>query len=457
MVFPNISPIFVSVKFPTFMKHLNYIVLILIGLNSYSQEFKSPILNGSFLFTHKDKSYLISGDSIYSNSNETLWIAKKHDLIINDFAFISDGNKGYLMHNSGGIIYQFDGENFMRIDESFEFNTQYQSFPFLYNGAIYNFGGYGLFTFKNILTYFNESKKETEYIITTTSISKSPFGRKKMFGQLVGNDLFIGSGYGYDNNKENGTKKAEVLDDYWKFNLKSKEWNLLGFGKQFTDDDNYTIIYGFNGKNLLISKDKVYAVDIKENEVDFYDNANIDFIKSLKQDVSRAYITYNKSKDGFYMLFNKPNLGNKLLFISTNEFLGKPTRTETLYSIDDNSMLYYLFGGLLLVLLFLILVKRKKNSFQKICLKRTEIDLILNEEEKQIFNLMFDKHPEFIQFPDLMDVFESHLSYESKKKKLRSTLYQIEDKIMRVLKSKNKIFIECRNKEDLRIKEIKIQ
>lgn len=439
------------------MKHLNYIVLILIGLNSYSQEFKSPILNGSFLFTHKDKSYLISGDSIYSNSNETLWIAKKHDLIINDFAFISDGNKGYLMHNSGGIIYQFDGENFMRIDESFEFNTQYQSFPFLYNGAIYNFGGYGLFTFKNILTYFNESKKETEYIITTTSISKSPFGRKKMFGQLVGNDLFIGSGYGYDNNKENGTKKAEVLDDYWKFNLKSKEWNLLGFGKQFTDDDNYTIIYGFNGKNLLISKDKVYAVDIKENEVDFYDNANIDFIKSLKQDVSRAYITYNKSKDGFYMLFNKPNLGNKLLFISTNEFLGKPTRTETLYSIDDNSMLYYLFGGLLLVLLFLILVKRKKNSFQKICLKRTEIDLILNEEEKQIFNLMFDKHPEFIQFPDLMDVFESHLSYESKKKKLRSTLYQIEDKIMRVLKSKNKIFIERRNKEDLRIKEIKIQ
>jgi hypothetical protein len=141
------------------MKQLNYIVLILIGLNSFSQEFKSPILNGSFLFTHKDKSYLISGDSIYSNSNETLWIAKKHDLIINDFAFISDGNKGYLMHNSGGVIYQFDGVNFKRIDESFEFNTQYQSFPFLYNGAIYNFGGYGLFTFKNILTYFNESKK----------------------------------------------------------------------------------------------------------------------------------------------------------------------------------------------------------------------------------------------------------------------------------------------------------
>lgn len=130
------------------MKKLTYIFLILISLNSFSQEFKSPILNGSFLFTHKDKSYLISGDSIYSNPNEINWISKKHNLIINNFAFISNGIKGFLMHNSGGVIYEFDGFNFKRIDESFEFNTQYQSFPFLYNGSIYNFGGYGLFTFK---------------------------------------------------------------------------------------------------------------------------------------------------------------------------------------------------------------------------------------------------------------------------------------------------------------------
>jgi len=110
------------------MKHFIYIVLTMMSLNSYSQEFKAPINNGSFLFTFKDKSYLISGDSIYSNPNGTQWIAKKHNLIINDFAFISNGNKGYLMHNSGGVIYQFDGMNFNRIDESFEFNTQYQSF-----------------------------------------------------------------------------------------------------------------------------------------------------------------------------------------------------------------------------------------------------------------------------------------------------------------------------------------
>jgi hypothetical protein len=438
------------------MKNLNYIVLILISLNLYSQEFKSQILNGSFLFTYKDQSYLISGDSIYSNPNGTQWVAKKHNLIINDLVFIQDNNSGYLMHNSGGIIYKFDGLNFKRIDESFEFNTQYQIFPFMYKGSIYNFGGYGLFTFKNIITYFNEFKRETELIATTTSISKSPFGRKKMFGQILGDNLFIGSGYGFDNNNENGTTKGIVFDDYWEFNLKSKKWNFLGIGKSFTDDDYYTIIYNFNGKNLLVTKDMVCAIDIKENKVEFYDNANIDFIKSLKKDVSRTYITYNKYKGGFYLILDKPNLGNKLLFISTNDFLGIPTKTERLYSEETSLMWYYLLCGLILIIVFLI-IKIKKTNFKKISSKRKEINLILNEEEKQIFNLIFDKHPDFIPFPELMDVFESHLSYESRKKKLRSSLYQIEDKIMGVLKSKNKVFVERKNKEDLRIKEIKIQ
>jgi len=437
------------------MKRLTCIVLVLISLNSYSQEFKSSILNGSFLFTYKDQSYLISGDSIYSNPNGTQWIAKKHNLIINDLVFIQDEFNGYLMHNSGGVIYQFDGMNFNRVDESFEFNTQYQSFPFLYNGSIYNFGGYGLFTFKNILTYFNDSKKETELIATTTSISKSPFGRKKMFGQIVEDHLFIGSGYGFDNNKENGNKKGIVFDDYWVFDIISKEWKKLGTGKPLTNDERYSLLYDFKGKNLVIATDKIFSIDIKNNTIDFYENVNEDILKSIKKDAFSNLITYNKFKDGFYLVLDKPNFRNKLLFVRTENFLGKPTRTESLYSEDNNLMGYYLLGVLILIILGFLIVKKKTN-FQKISLKRKEIDLILNEEEKQIFNLIFDKYPEFIQFPELMDVFEFHLSYESRKKKLRASLYQIEDKIKGVLKSKSKVFVERKNKEDLRIKEIKI-
>lgn len=81
----------------------------------------------------------------------------------------------------------------------------------------------------------------------------------------------------------------------------------------------------------------------------------------------------------------------------------------------------------------------------------------LTNEEEQLLCLIEEHYPNYFIFPDLMDVFDPHLSYENKKKKLRTALYQIEEKIGKTLKLKSKIFIERKNKEDLRIKEIRIK
>ena len=434
-----------------------FLVLLLISsFVSTAQNRLPQIKDGAFLFTFKDQSYVISGDSIYSNSKKTGWKSHEHHLSINDLVFFQDKTNGYLMHNSGGVIYKFDGTNFNRVDDSFEFYTQYQSFPFLYRGAVHNFGGYGLFTFKNIITYFNESKKETELVQVETPLSKNPTGRKKMFAQLEGDKLYIGSGFGYNTEIKNGNRQSQIINDYWVFDLTKRTWKKLGEGLPYMKDDTYHLIYDFNGKTLVLTTENVFTVDIKNNKVEFYDNANDDLLKSNKKEGDRYLITYKTKQKGFYFILNKPNLENKLVFIPTQDFIGLPTRAESLYSEDNYSGIYYLVGIVLLVVVVMFLIFRKKNTFQKIGSKREQIDSILNEEESQIFNLIFERHPNFIPFPELMDVFESHLSYDSRKKKLRASLYQIEDKIRGVLKSKNKIFIERKNKEDLRIKEIKI-
>ena len=146
------------------MYRIYFIIFFLISLKVFSQTKNPEISANSFLFSFKESSYLISGDSIYRNLETDKWIGTKHNLAINNYVFLENNSKGYLMHSSGGILYQFDGTKFDRLDDSFIFNSQYQSFPFLHNNNIYNFGGYGLFTFKNILTYFNLSKKETEIV-----------------------------------------------------------------------------------------------------------------------------------------------------------------------------------------------------------------------------------------------------------------------------------------------------
>ena len=432
-----------------------YFILFLISLKVFSQTKNPEISENSFLFSFKESSYLISGDSIYRNLESDKWIGTKHNLAINSYVFFENNSKGYLMHSSGGILYQFDGTKFDRLDDSFIFNSQYQSFPFLHNNNIYNFGGYGLFTFKNILTYFNLSKKETELVPIKTPTSKQPKGRRKMFSQLDGNELFIGPGLVYNADVEYGNKKVRFINDYWKLDLIEKEWSKLGEGKVYLKNLTYDLIYNYENKILVLSDESIFTVDIKNNKASFYQNSNIDFIRGVEK--VRGRITYNKSKKGFYaILFKKENIG-KLTFITSDDLLGAKFTTEKLYKKEVNIIFWFGTGiGLFLVIIF-VLAFKKKTNIQKIKLKRSKIKELLTAEEDELLSLIEELYPNYIKFPELMDVFDSHLSYENKKKKLRTALYQIEEKISKTLKSKSKIFIERKNKEDLRIKEIRIK
>jgi len=207
---------------------------------------------------------------------------------------------------------------------------------------------------------------------------------------------------------------------------------------------------------LALTEYNIFEIDIKNNNITFYKNSNLDFIKSIKKDRGRYLITYNKSKKGFYAILDKGNAKDKLTFITTNALLGIPNIKEKLYKKDDNSILLFGTGGSILLIIF-VFVFLKKTNIQKIKLKRKKIREQLTNEEEQLLFIIEECYPNYIKFPDLMDVFDSHLSYENKKKKLRTALYQIEVKIGKTLKMKSKIFIERKNKEDLRIKEIKIK
>jgi hypothetical protein len=437
------------------MYRIYFIIFFLISLKVFSQTKNPEISANSFLFSFKESSYLISGDSIYRNLETDKWIGTKHNLAINNYVFLENNSKGYLMHSSGGILYQFDGTKFDRLDDSFIFNSQHQSFPFLHNNNIYNFGGYGLFTFKNILTYFNLSKKETEIVPIKTPTSKQPLGRKKMFSQLDGNELFIGPGLAYNADVEYGNKKVQFINDYWKLDLIEKEWSKLGEGKVYLKNHIYHLIYNYENKILVLSDESIFTVDIKNNKASFYQNSNKDFIKGVEK--VRGRIIYNKSKKGFYAILFKGENSAKLTFITSDDLLGAKFTTEKLYKKEVNIIFWFGTGiGLFLVFIF-VLVFKKKTNIQKIKLIREKIKGLLTTEEDHLLSLIEEFYPNYIKFPELMDVFDSHLSYENKKKKLRTALYQMEEKISKTLNSKSKIFIERKNKEDLRIKEIRIK
>ena len=78
-------------------------------------------------------------------------LQKKH---FKSYQFQID-QKNYLVDAGCGPVLQFEGTSFKRLDNSFRHQNQYYAVPFVYEKEMYLWGGYGLFTQKNILTHFS--------------------------------------------------------------------------------------------------------------------------------------------------------------------------------------------------------------------------------------------------------------------------------------------------------------
>ena len=142
---------------------MTVLFICLCKLAAFSQELEVPYTNNMMLFSHQKESFMISGDSIYNISIKP-WKSNAHNLEMLAYKFISNDTVAYLVNHSNGIVYNFDGKSFERLDNSFEHKSQYGLFPFINKEELYSFGGYGLFTFKNIITRFNLLSRETELI-----------------------------------------------------------------------------------------------------------------------------------------------------------------------------------------------------------------------------------------------------------------------------------------------------
>lgn len=416
-----------------------------------------------YLFTYLKESYLIKNDSIYCLSNPVDFPSKLHGLDISKFNFISNDSIGYMKNESNGIVYSFDGVNFKRLDQSFIFNSQFKSYSFIHKNIPMDFGGYGLFSFKNFITYFNTKKKETELLIQKSPISKSPSPRFRSIGQYQKGGLFIGPGIGINLNSNYPSKKDYISNDYWKFTFDDLTWVKLGEGDELLDkimnNYMYDFIYDFNNTALFVSLNKLFQIDIKNNILTDFPNANFDIIKSLNIYHEKYLMTYNKKQDGFYFIINKSNDQLEVLFIERNSFLGDQKIITNLYNTSPNYIAYYgvLFLFLTIFFGFLIFKRNNRSTTQKLKPKLNSIRDEIKLEDFRILNILINDYPEYTNYSDLMDVFPEHYSYENKKKKIKLSLSLLEDYLHENFKLNKPVFEFRKNLEDRREKQLRIK
>ncbi len=364
----------------------------------------------------------------------------------------------YLVHDGCGVVLEYRNDSIVRIDNSFLQKNQYGAAPFTYKDKMCLFGGYGLFTNKNIITYYDF--KLNEWFELETKNNELPSPRNNSYFLNSQNELYLFGGLektlvpSYTTNRE-----------LWKLDLKNLKWSMIG---NYNDSINSiisnpnVIYFSFQNDNklYLLDRKSIYEIDIVSNKVNYYKNENL---------ISPHKCLFDSETNSIISLVNlSANDQIKLNYISLKELLNNPIKSEPFYS---KSLKEYKFYIVLIVILFLLLIFNYL-SIQKLNSKKIIYNLSKNKffykskplsnldsmEEKFLLYLLKHSH-QFIQLNQLNTFFENDkpdnfaavvkkrdLVFNSLIFKLNSILHIEEDQII----------ISQKNETDKRIKEIKL-
>lgn len=445
---------------------------------SFSQEDKIKNQYYIFLDAKTQDIKIIKNDSIiYTNG-----FNKKQKLIKGDFpenlSFYeyqySINQKNYFVNSGGGVVLEYSDGHLKRIDHSFLHKNQFHASHFQYNNEMYLFGGYGLFTYKNILTKFDFSTKE--WFLVGNKSKEKPFPGTDQYHILIGNHFYLFGGYRED--EISFGPKPNNPNKLWKYNLKNYTWESIGIVNL-----KYNIpFYNGLGKNNFIADQKIYITDFGYSAIVDILNNKITYYKT-KIPINNEKIIYNpKNKTLNYLTVKTATRQVEFTSIPLKDFFQNPIEVDKFYT---NPIFYYsnwIYGGVFISFLSIVFwlkikTKKKKKTRHKsittekksIILYDPENDLFhyngsiienLSSLEQSLLSYLMNNLENYILIHNLNGIIEKSINSQSINTVLRkreATLNSLKTKISLILDvDYDDVILEQKNQQDKRIKEIKL-
>ena len=397
------------------------------------------------MVTHeKDGFIIITKDSLH-RWNKGNWskskLIKNKESLDDLLAFTFEENV-YLISRGVGLVYQLEGDSLIRKDRSFNWRSRYNTNFIFKDDKIYSLGGYGLWTSKNNLIFFD--KTTTEWMLEEyNKVEKLPFDFSGGTTELNDSLLYYMA----------SPLKTKETDNYlYRYNFNTKKWTILGERNQdillFNSDHKtnlrYPIVYDKAGN--------IGQFIYSHNEFRKYINPN----KGILND-SRLIVGNPNTREFMVFIENGNNIELPII-VSETMLLGSEYEALPIY----NSQQYLLYIILILaaflgfgLLVFIINRKKSLDLINKVKLHWGKIEKQLSSDEIRILKIIIEHHPDAVELPFILDRFSPNLTYESKIKKFRKSLRIIDDKLKSIIKyKKGDIILSRRNKEDKRIKEL---
>ena len=368
---------------------------------------------------------------------------------------IENGEILFVYHGVGEV-YGLKNDTLKRIDRSFRHENQFGGNIFTYKNKIFCFGGYGLFTFKNFISYYNLNFKEW-IVDDIPSRFKTPAPRVDSYCQQFGNQLYVMGG-NCTNSKETNTYK-----DVWRYSIGNNHWNMIGilnpngimpiFWARFDAEQ-------ANSK-LIRKEDYLYLVDIEKNKVTTFYSEDFKLLKHPLFDVTEKYIC---------AIIQKSDFDISAVVYNKNVILGKPVKSVDLYlplidGPENDSkirlIIIIISSFSLLGLIFLFIRRRKRKGFNLLHKRNGEYYLydqklftLFNSIDFAVIMKFLYAENNSLEIADINSIVEyDNASFDAVKKRREQSLKNIREKLALYGKIPlEDVFISSQHPQDRRIK-----
>ncbi len=374
--------------------------------------------------------------------------------------------KTFLVQDGSGPVLEFRNDSIVNCNNSSLFQNQIGSAKFVYKNELHLFGGYGLFTYKNIVTKYDAKNKDWVQVQTFGNDVPSP--RTRFYSYLANENLYVFGGEEEDSSNFLNLKKCD--NTFWRLHLPTMHWDNMGKFDSSLLGQNTFLPFPANDKLYLISTSiygTVFEVDVVKNTIKKFTEKTL---------IKPTQIYFDNTKKELVCVTWISNNKYKVFQANLDIFLGKPIEErEFIMPFYEGTSTASI--GLGIVLLFVVLGitiflrKQKKNSlfpFNGIvykketgnCYYKNKLIENLEEPELRILLYLIENEMRYISLNEVNRLFENENhteSFPSIVKRRELTLASLLQKLSNLTNIPEREILENRkNPDDKRIKEIKI-
>ncbi|MEK9750747.1 MAG: hypothetical protein VW236_04235 [Flavobacteriaceae bacterium] len=419
----------------------------------------------AILFPAKTGFNIISNDSIYYTEDGVSWMKRKHNYDVNIYRLkyvpeLKVNSVKYLISAGGGEVYKYDEtlDTLYRVDNSYRFLSRFGEAIINVSDTIFSFGGYGEFQYNNKLIAFKKEYREWTLLPTRNNIIEPRINAIIQYDS-IDNSIYIGAGESA--NHEFEMDERTVYKNYFKISLREKvekeagnlmplSYALQGMGisrEDFKLFDQYRI-------PLFYSDNEAIAIDMIKNKAFKFIEADLVRLENFTN-----IVAYNKRSHNFLLGIDLTTRKPRLNIVSENDLLGLEYIEYDL-SLSEGlpGWAYGLIGVSLLLFIPLFRTRTFVGLDQAILKEERKIKQQLSSEDFVILKRIVEAFPENVEYPELQNSYEKDLSYESRIKKLRASIKEIDEVVQKAIgRKRSSIFEIDKGREDKRIKVIRIK